>query len=189
MSHIPSPGNAFTPEVPPMRLPHLEHEYRLIADMGSGYEMPNMRGTGLTRSVGNIAGGTVAGPRITGKVLENSGADWAIRVHSKKIFYQLDARYTVLTDDGHYILVNAKGIFSLGPGVPDTGEEEPTCSQDEVEYFSHLTYEAPGDSPYNWMNSIVAVGVMTMWENKVVIDAYRLTNFPGKEAEDVYVGR
>lgn len=68
-----------------MRLPHLEHEYRLIADMGSGYEMPNMRGTGLTRSVGNIAGGTVAGPRITGKVLENSGADWATRVHSKKV--------------------------------------------------------------------------------------------------------
>lgn len=75
----------------------------------------------------------------------------------------------------------------MGPGIADPGHEVPTCSQDEVEYFSHLTYEAPGDSPYNWMNNIVAVGVMIMWENKVVIDAYRLTNFPGKEAESVYV--
>lgn len=104
-------------------------------------------------------------------------------------FYHLDARYAIVTEDGHYILVNAKGVFRLGPGVPDTGREEPTVSQDEAEYFSHLTYEAPGDSPYGWMNGIVAVGVMTMWEEKVVIDAYRLTNFPGQQAEDLYVGR
>ncbi|KAH7401388.1 hypothetical protein BKA66DRAFT_405119 [Pyrenochaeta sp. MPI-SDFR-AT-0127] len=182
-----SPGNGFTPQAPPMRLPHLEHEYRLIADMGDEYEIPKIHGTGLSRSVSTIAGGTIEGPRIKGKVLDNSGADWATRVHSEKIFYKLEARYTVLTDDGFYILVNAKGVFGLGPDIPDSGKEEPTCSQDEIEYFSHLSYEAPGDSPYNWLNSIVAVGVMTMWENKVVIDAYRLTNFPGKEAEGVYV--
>ncbi|KAK7720788.1 hypothetical protein SLS57_005326 [Botryosphaeria dothidea] len=190
MSHVPSPGNTLTPDIPPMRLPHLEHVYRLVADMlPAGYEIPNIKGTGESRSVVHIAGGTVTGPRIKGKVLENSGADWAVRVRSKRIFYHLDARYAMLTDDGHHILVNAKGVFRLGPGVPDTGEEEPTCSQDEAEYFSHLTYEAPGDSPYSWLNGIVAIGVMTIWENKVVIDSYRLTNFPGKEAEGLYVGR
>jgi len=43
--------------------------------------------------------------------------------------------------------------------------------------------------PYNWMNGIVAVGALQSLEEAVVIDCWRLTNFPGKEAEDVYVGR
>lgn len=86
MSHVPSPGNTLTPDIPPMRLPHLEHVYRLVADMlPAGYEIPNIKGTGESRSVVHIAGGTVTGPRIKGKVLENSGADWAVRVRSKRV--------------------------------------------------------------------------------------------------------
>ncbi|KAL1852146.1 hypothetical protein VTK73DRAFT_9264 [Phialemonium thermophilum] len=189
-AHVPSPGNVYTPEAPPMRLPHLEHEYRLVARMSPDYyEIANIQGTGVSRSVSNISGGTVEGKRIKGKVLENSGADWAFRVHAKKIFFRLDARYTIVTDDGHHILVQAKGVFRLGPGVEDPGYAKPSASQDEVEYFSHLTYEAPGDSPYNWMNDAVSVGVMTMWEHQVVIDSYRLTNFPGQEPAGSYVGR
>lgn len=60
--------------------------------------------------------------------------------------------------------------------------DKQTVSQDEVEYFTHLKFEAPGKSPYDWMNGIVALGVMSMWEGKPVIDCYRLTNFPGEPA-------
>lgn len=53
-----------------------------------------------------------------------------------------------------------------------------SMTQDDVEYFTQITFEAAGGSPYDWMNSVVAVGVMTMFEGKPVIDCYRLTNFP-----------
>lgn len=52
-----------------------------------------------------------------------------------------------------------------------------------------MTFEAAGDGPYNWMNGIVAIGVLQSIDNSAVIDCWRLTNFPAMEVEDVYVGR
>lgn len=96
----------------------------------------------------------------------------------------LNARYTLKTNDEHYILVNAVGKASSGPDnklPPRPSRDAPvTMTQDDVEYFTHVTFEAPGDSPYDWMNSVVAIGVMTMVEGKPIIDCYRLTNFPGR---------
>lgn len=84
-----------------------------------------------------------------------------------------------------HILVNAQGIYRSGPGVEDKVSEQDTVSQDEVEYFTHIRFEAPGQSKYGWMNGVVAIGVMTMWEGKPIIDCYRLTNFPGKIAANL----
>lgn len=106
---------------------------------------------------------------------------------------KLNARYTLRTDDGHLILVNAVGTVTAGPPPPPPppaggsdssggasgGRNEPvSMTQDDVEYFTQITFEAPGGSPYDWMNSVVAVGVMAMFEGKPIIDCYRLTNFP-----------
>lgn len=97
---------------------------------------------------------------------------------------RLNARYTLKTDDGHFILVNAVGTSAAGPEARDLAAARRagplTVSQDDAEYFTHITFEAAGESPYGWMNSVVAVGVMTMVEGKPVIDCYRLTNFPGR---------
>lgn len=83
MSHSPPPGDSFTPELPPALLPHLEHLYRFVADLGAGpVEPPNMRGTGQTISAANMGRGVVAGPKVNGRVLEDSGADLATRVDS-----------------------------------------------------------------------------------------------------------
>lgn len=99
---------------------------------------------------------------------------------------RLNARYTLKTDDGHFILVNAVGTVTGGPPVegaeaawpPEQGKPL-TITQDQAEYFTQITFEAAGGSPYEWMNSAVAVGVMIMDEGKPIIDCYRLTNFPG----------
>lgn len=85
MSHSPSPDDSFTPGLPPMLLPHLEHLYRFVADMGGDpVEAPGTRGTGQTISAANMARGIVTGPRVNGKVLENSGTDLATRVDSDR---------------------------------------------------------------------------------------------------------
>lgn len=82
-----SPGNQLYPQVPHMRAPHLEFVYRLVAQMHptDGYDIENVQGTGVSRSIGHIQAGTVKGPAINGIVVENSGADWAERIHSKKV--------------------------------------------------------------------------------------------------------
>ncbi|KAF5004857.1 hypothetical protein FDECE_8639 [Fusarium decemcellulare] len=168
-----SPGNELYPEIPPMKAPSLEFVYRLVAKMHptEDYEIENIQGTGVSRSIGHIQSGTVRGPEIEGIVMENSGADWAERIHSKKIYYKLDARYTIRTSDGHHVFVQARGLFRPGPGV---------------EYFTHITFEAAGGGPYNWMNGIVAIGALQSFQGAAVIDCWRLTNFLGCAVEDVY---
>src|SRR4051812_34269743 len=96
---------------------------------------------------------------------------------------RLDARYTIKTDDGFYLYIQAKGIFGPGPNVKEPLFDPPkpppsNIGQDEVEWFTHITIEA-GEGPGDWMNSVFAIGVLVMHENKIVIDAYRVTNFPG----------
>jgi hypothetical protein len=94
-----------------------------------------------------------------------------------------------LTDDGHHILVQAKGIFQPGP-IDDFVYDPPQkmkYTQDEVEYFTQIAFEAPGDSPYNWMNSIVAIGVLCSYEGHACIDCWRLTNFPGQNVPNVKI--
>lgn len=39
------------------------------------------------------------------------------------------------------------------------------------------------------MNGIVAIGALQSVDGAAVIDCWRLTNFPGREVEDVYVGK
>ncbi|KAG5802391.1 hypothetical protein H9Q71_013024 [Fusarium xylarioides] len=169
----PSPGNQLYPDLPAMRAPGLEFVYRLVAKMHptNGYDIENIQGTGITRSIAGIESGTVKGPGIEGTLVENSGADWAEQVHSKKIYYKLDARYTIKTNDGHHIFVQARGLFRPGPGIefsqPDSVDVDYT--QDEVEYFTHITFEAAGNSPYNWMNGIVAIGALQSYGGAAVI--------------------
>lgn len=104
----------------------------------------------------------------------------------------LDARYTVRTTDNHYIYIRAHGLYRPGPGTEyakaveadPTKPPQHTVTQDDVEFFSHLRLEA-GPGPYNWLNGLVCLGVMTCEGEKLWIDAYHLTNFPGVKPEDV----
>ncbi|EEY19600.1 conserved hypothetical protein [Verticillium alfalfae VaMs.102] len=187
--HVSSPGNPFAAQeaaVPPMRMPHLEFVYRIVANMDQTKvsEIRNIDGAGLIRLILPIKDGVIDGPRIKGVIVEDSGADWAEIPNPDKIFTRLNARYTIKTHDGFHILVTATGIFRPGPGV-EMSKPAPDASQDDVEYFTQIRLEAPGDSPYNWLNGIVPVGVMTMSKGRPIIDCYRLTNFPGVTAENL----
>lgn len=85
-NHTPSPGNDFSSGEPPMRRPHLEFIYRIVAEMDPGASpIPNVHGSAISRIVLPIAGGTVRGPQIKGEIVRNSGADWAQRIESPKV--------------------------------------------------------------------------------------------------------
>lgn len=104
----------------------------------------------------------------------------------------LDARYTVKTDDGYHLYIRAHGLYRPGPGteyarqVAENPRTRPpaTVTQDDVEFFSHLRIEA-GPGKYNWLNGLVCIGVMSCENDRILIDAYHLTNFEGMKPESV----
>lgn len=106
----------------------------------------------------------------------------------------LDARYTIKTTDGHHLFVQAHGLYRPGPGTEYAKQvaddpairPPPTVTQDDVEFFSHLRIEA-GGGKYNWLNGLVCVGVMSCENDRIIIDAYYLTNFGGVRPDNVVV--
>lgn len=104
----------------------------------------------------------------------------------------LDARYVVRTNDGQHLYIQAKGLYRPGPGtaysekVSLSPQQPPqtTVTQEDVEFFSHVTIEA-GEGKYNWLNQLVVIGVLECVDDKVIYDAYYLTNFPEFKPEDV----
>ncbi|KAF1353214.1 hypothetical protein BDV97DRAFT_282106, partial [Delphinella strobiligena] len=188
-----SPGNLYSPKALPMNIPSLDHLFRLCVEMAPPQAhtiIPSPHGTSSTRIIMPIAGGTISGPTINGTIVPNSGADWAMHL-SGTDFTKLDARYTLQTSDNHHILVHSFGIFSHGPRTPASSDPSTpppeTVTQDHVEWFTHIELEAPGDSPYNYLNGVLAVGVLSQNGGRLYIDVYRLTNFPGVDARDFRV--
>lgn len=106
----------------------------------------------------------------------------------------LDARYVVRTHDGHHLYIQAKGLYRPGPGTAYSEmvssypmQPPPTIvTQEDVEFFTHVTIEA-GEGRYNWLNQLVVVGVLECVDDKVIYDAYYLTNFPETPPDNVVV--
>ncbi|KAI5236367.1 hypothetical protein E4T43_08666 [Aureobasidium subglaciale] len=170
-----SPGNAYSDRKFEMRIPSMKFIYRLECEMAKDNHFVGAQaGTSNARVIMPIVGGTVKGPRISAIIENMSGADWGTAMGGTGLM-RLDARYTLKTDDGHYIYVRSKGIFKPGPGVDIEPRTRTRMTQDEVEWFTRLQLEASG--PYDWMNSIFGIGVLAMEDNKILIDAYELTNF------------
>ena len=108
---------------------------------------------------------------------------------------KLEARYLLRTSDGEHIMVDSRGLYRPGPGTeysqwPDYSTAAPprVVTQDDVEFFTHVTFQA-GPGKYNWLNGLVCVGVLEAVGERIVLDCYALTNFPGREAEGVVVKR
>ncbi|GIZ48945.1 hypothetical protein CKM354_001198800 [Cercospora kikuchii] len=181
-----SPGHDYLPLPISMKVPHMDFIYRLSCDMAAENHPVGAPFDGSHRRViMPIEGGSVKGPGISATIQHMSGADWGTQVAGTE-YMRLDARYTLKTDDGHFIYVRSKGIFSpreddfFAKGEPDQ------MTQSDVEWFTRLQFDA-GPGPYNWLNGIMAIGVLSMHDRKIIIDAYRVTNFPGLPAKDIRI--
>ncbi len=115
-----------------------------------------------------ITGGTFKGSNIEGVVV-SGGADWQLTRPDGDT--ELNARYTLKTNDGILIQVINRALFhTLKSKEPNTG----------VYVRSVLEFEAPSDSPYDWLNHSIFLGTLTipdpMPKDKpyVVIGVYRL---------------
>jgi hypothetical protein len=123
------------------------------------------------RRVINITGGRFAGPRLSGRILPG-GADWQI-VRADGIV-EVDARYTLETNDGALIYISNWGLRHGPPAViARLGAGE---SVDPREYyFRTLPVFETGAPQYAWLNGIIAVAAGERRADAVIITAYEVT--------------
>jgi len=127
--------------------------------------------SGQTRRIIDILGGTVDGPEIQGEVVPG-GADWQL-IRQSDGFTDIDARYTIRTDDGHLIYVSNIGIRHASPEVMqrlNAGEEV----DQSLIYFRAIPKfetEAPG---LDWLMKHVFVSAGERYPNGVVIRFWKV---------------
>lgn len=107
---------------------------------------------GRRRIIG-ITGGRFAGARLSGRVLPG-GADWQV-IRADGVA-DLDARYTLETEDGALIYVRNRGYRHGPPEVLEKlsrGEE----AAPSLYYMRTTPRFETGDARYAWLNRIVCV--------------------------------
>ncbi len=114
-------------------------------------------------------GGDIWGPRLQGSVVPYGGADFGGGGGP------LDAHYMFQADDGHYIYINNRGymrrvgmdpVASAERRVPSHTKGEPFTqdfvappdSQVPLRMRTSPFFDAPQDSPHDWMNHTLFIG-------------------------------
>ncbi len=123
------------------------------------------------RRIINITGGAFSGPRLSGRILPG-GADWQIVRHDGTA--EVEARYTLETDDGALIYISNWGYRHGPPKVMQrlgAGEDV-----DPREYYFRTTPKfETGAAEYAWLNGMIAVAVGERRANEVIITVYEVT--------------
>ena len=125
----------------PIILPRTEFVYEALVDLEPMLKLGE--GPLGERRIIPIVGGTFAGPRIKGTIL-NGGADrQLVRKDGARL---LNALYELKADDGAIITVNNRVLL-------DKREDGSTYG------FSHIDIIAP-EGPHDWLNHLVFVGTL-----------------------------
>jgi len=125
---------------------------------------------GLRRIV-PILGGPVQGPALKGKVIAG-GADWQhVRADGA---WELQARYTVETDDGVLIMVENRGVRYGRPEVMERLAKGEKVDADLIYCRTVATFEAPRGSKYEWMNHTLFVGSVERLPDAAIVRFYKV---------------
>jgi hypothetical protein len=135
-------------------------------------DAPQMVGKVLTgeRRVVPITGGTFQGPKLQGEILP-VGADWQVIAADGTA--QLDARYTLKTNDGALIYVRNIGIRHGPPEVLAAIARGERVDPSSYYFRASPTFET-GDPRYQWLNKIIAVCSAVRTKEAVILDFYEV---------------
>ena len=149
--------------------PKLDHVCTLHVSLDPIREMGS--GRAGARRIIPIVGGTVTGPRLSGRIL-NVGADWQTLFADG--LAELDTRYAMETDDGATIEILNYG-YRHGPKevLDAVARGEPV---DPASYYmrTHARLET-GDERYSWVNRTLFVGVGARNQSSVQVELYAIT--------------
>jgi len=100
------------------------------------------------------AGSTVSGPRLNGKLVDYSGADWPV-VRTDGVV-ELNAHYMIQADDGTLIYIRNLGYVH---GPLRTANQQPDEPPAIPAYFRCTPYFRAPQGRHEWLNRTVVVGV------------------------------
>lgn len=156
-----------------MQVPELTLAFRVRLDFADG---PRVRFTpgdkAFTRGFVGLLGGDVSGPRLSGRVVPNSGGDWPLMWASGLI--EFEAHYMLEADDGAPIYIHNRGVAYSSPEVLARIERgEPVG---EADIYCRVTprFEAPA-GPHEWLNRTIFVGAAERSGNSTHFDYYAVT--------------
>lgn len=118
-----------------------------------------------------ITGGTVHGPRLSGRILPG-GSDWPVigpDGHSR-----IEARYTIEADDGTLIYVVNRGLRVSSDEVRERLRAGAAVPPDAYYMRAAPQFDAP-DGPHAWLRETLFVCSIAPDANRVVIRVYRVT--------------
>ncbi|RIV80619.1 DUF3237 domain-containing protein [Aurantiacibacter xanthus] len=123
----------------------LEHVFDVEVLFGADRAIFGPLPSGSSQGYTPAIGGTISGPRLSGKVVPHSGADYAtVRVDG---VIELKAHYLLEADDGTRIYIENKGFLVR----PAPGDPQPS-------YFRLTPYFRVPQGPHDWLERTVIVG-------------------------------
>jgi len=122
------------------------------------------------RRIVPIAGGSVSGPRLQGRILP-VGADWQILRPGGTA--DLDARYTIQTEDAALIYVVNRGVRHGPPEVLAALNRGERVDPAAYYFRSSASFETSAPE-HAWLTRAVLVGVGERYPDKVVIRFWEL---------------
>jgi hypothetical protein len=122
------------------------------------------------RRVINIAGGSISGPRVSGKILPG-GADWQI-IRSDGVA-DIYAKYTVQLDGGGFVLVTSAGLRHGPPEViAKLARGEPVDRS--LYYFRTCVRFETSDPAAEWLNRVLTIAIAAREKMKVKLDLFEV---------------
>ena len=122
------------------------------------------------RRIINITGGTFAGPRLSGRILPG-GADWQILRTDDSA--EVEARYTLETDDGALIYITNWGYRHGPKEVMERLARGEEVSPQEY-YFRTTPRFETGAKEYACLNGLVCVSVGERRPDQVVLTVFEV---------------
>lgn len=160
------PGSARADGPPPLRTEFaFEAQVKVDSPLVVGQSSHGLR------RVVPILGGSVSGPALAGKVLAG-GADWQyVRPDGA---WELQARYTIQTDDGVLIMVENRGVRYGKPEVLERLARGGKVDPADIYCRTVATFEAPRDSRYEWLNHTLVVTSVERTPDSAIVRFYKV---------------
>jgi len=147
--------------------PSLTRVYRLEATVGEPLDLGDLA-QGRRRIV-PLTGGTFAGPELNGKLLPGTSADWQVVLPDGTALG--DVRYTLQTDGGDLLYVQARGVRHGSPEVLARLARSDDVDANEYTFRTSTQIETAAPE-LDWLNKGVFIAVGGRRPDGVIYETY-----------------
>lgn len=156
-----------------MRQPTLEFAFRMRLEFGSAERLRFKPAFGeYRRGFVSVLGGIIEGPRLSGKVMPQTGGDWP-RLWASGLV-EFDARYLLEADDGTPILIHNTGLAHAEPHVVARLEAGERVEAEASYCRVTPRFEVPS-GPHEWLGRTLLVGTGERRGDHSVFEYYAVT--------------